>query len=238
VAIVAGALVLALVVVEHGGRLIAQRVTASELRTAGIQDAQVRIGAAAWRPTLVPALLGGELDRVQVRLRDTSVSGVTIRSADYVLERLTVDPDLSDATVRVRSLGDGWFRLRVTPDAVAEQLGVDAAIERGRLVLGPDREPAKLRVERGQLLVESAFLRREGIAADLLFIDSRVLPCDPEVTVVADLVELSCTGDRLPGLLDSSLGAPVTDVPPPPDLQPPQTLVRTDEDAQDAEAGG
>lgn len=238
VAVIAGVVVVTLVVVEFGGRAVAARVTAGELRSAGIQDAQVRIGASPLRPTLVPSMLGGGLDRVHVQLRDTSVSGVAIREADYVLEDLEVDPDLSDATVRVRSLGQGSFRLRVEPDAVADRLGVEARIVGGRLVLGPDREPAKLRVQDGELLVESRYLRREGIAPDVLFVDRRLLPCDPEVAIVDDAVELQCAGDRLPGVLDSSLGAPVTDVPPPPELPPAQTIVRDGEDAQDSEAGG
>lgn len=238
VAVIAGVVVVTLVVVELGGRAVAARVTAGELRSAGIEDAQVRIGASPLRPTLVPAMLGGGLDRVHVQLRDTSVSGVAIREADYVLEDLDVDPDLSDATVRVRSLGQGSFRLRVDPDAVADRLGVEARIVGGRLVLGPDRQPAKLRVQDGELLVESRYLRREGIAPDVLFVDRRLLPCDPEVAIVDDAVELQCSGNRLPGVLDSSLGAPVTDVPPPPELPPAQTIVRDGEDAQDSEAGG
>lgn len=224
-AIAAVAVVVALVVVETGGRVLAERAAVDELSAQGIDGAQVTVGRAWWRPTMVPAMVGHGLDRVRVELRDAEVSGVRIERADYVLDDLSVDPALGGA-LGVRAVGNGTFRLVVAPSAVAEAVGVQADVEEGRIVIGPDREPAKVRLDGTDLLIESAYLQREQLEHRVPAVDGRLLPCDPEVALVGDLLELRCTGDRLPRILDAPLGEPVADLPAPPELQPPQTLDR------------
>lgn len=238
VAVVAGVLLVVLVAVELGARAVASRTAGSELAAAGIPGATVRLGSSWWRPTMLTALAGGTVDRVEVRLRDARVSGVQVASADYVLEDLVVDPDPFGGDLVVRSIGQGSFELTVAPEAVAQQLGERARIVDGRLVVGPDEEPAKLRVQDGQLLVESRYLQREGIDPRLVFIDQRLLPCEPEVAVAGTRIELACLGDRLPGLLDSSLGEPVGDVPAPTELEPPAVVERDASATTAPERGG
>ncbi len=96
----------------------------------------------------------------------------------------------------------------------------------GRLVVGPDDEPAKLRLDGAELVVESPYLSRRAIEPRYRVVDRRLLPCDPEVGLIGGSVELRCTGDRLPGILDTSLGTPVGDVPAPTELEPPVTAER------------
>jgi hypothetical protein len=57
-------------------------------------------------------------------------------------------------------------------------------------------------------------------------VDPQLLPCTPAVRVIDDLVELSCKGDTLPGILERSLGTSGTTLPPSPptELEPPATL--------------
>lgn len=248
VAVVVGVLLVGLVVLELGGRVLVQRAAADALRNQGVESARVQLGGDRWRPTVVPALLGADIDRVRVELRDSEVSGVRVVEADYVLDDVDVDVDPLRTAVQVRSIGAGRFRLLVAPESVGELLGVSAGIEDGRLTLGPDAEPAKLRVDGDRLLVESPYLQRERIDPRLLFIDRRLLPCEPEVAVAGAAIELRCEGDELPGILDAPLGQPVADVPAPAELQPPATIDREPADVEggaqpadtqpDQEAGG
>ena len=144
-----------------------------------------------------------------------------------MLEDLEVDPDPFGRALGVSGVGAGSFRLVVAPGSVAEVLGVPARVVEGRLVVGPDREPAKVRLDRGELVIESPYLQREGIDHRLAVVDRRLLPCEPEVALLGDAVELRCTGDRLPGILDVPLGEPVGDVPAPTELEPSVTVERT-----------
>lgn len=224
---VAGLVVLmvGVVVVEVVGRRIAEGVATSELARQGIDDARVSIGT-WWRPSVLSAVVLGDLDRVRVQLEDTQVSGVEVLEADYDLEGLRVDVDVLTGDVAITDLSRGSFRVVVDPATFGAQLGVAVEAAEGALLIGPDREPATLRMDGGELLIDSDHLRERGIDGRLLVADRRLLPCDPTARVVFDVVELSCTGDRLPGILDSSLGQPL-DVPPPPaQLEPPATLER------------
>ncbi len=217
----------ALLVVEYGGRVVVGRVAQNQLQSQGIADAQVAIGRSWWRPTLLPAVLGGGLDRVTVQLRDAEVSGVLVETADYVLEDLDVDPDPFGASLGITSVGQGSFRLTVSPASVGRLLGVNARVVDGRLVVGPEGEPAKLRLEGTELVVESPYLARKGLPNRFTVLDGRLLPCDPEVELVGEVVELRCSGDRLPRILDASIGEPVAQLPAPPtELEPSVTIER------------
>jgi hypothetical protein len=214
-----------LVAVEIVGRRIAEGVATSELARQGIDDAQVSIGT-WWRPSVLTAVLLGDLDRVRVRLVDAQVSGVDVLEADYDLDGLRVDVDVLNGDVAITELSKGSFRVVVDPATFGAQLGVEVAAEDGVLLIGPEREPATLNMDGEELVIDSDHLRERGLDGRLFVADRRLLPCDPTPRVVFDVVELSCTGDRLPSILDSSLGQPL-DVPPPPaQLEPPATLER------------
>ena len=217
----------ALSVVEFGGRLMVARVAQDQLQSQGIADAQVTIGRSWWRPSLLPALLGGDLDRVTVQLRDAQVSGVLVETADYVLEDLDVDPNPFGASLGVNAVRDGSFRLTVSPASIGRLLGVNARVVAGRLVVGPDGEPAKLRLDDTELIVESPYLARLRLPHRFRVLDGRLLPCDPEVQLDGELVELRCRGNRLPRILDASMGEPVAQLPAPPtELEPSVTIDR------------
>jgi len=229
----------ALLVVEYGGRVVVGRVAQNQLQSQGIADAQVTVGRSWWRPSLLPAVLGGGLDRVTVQLRDAQVSGVLVETADYVLDDLDVDPNPFGASLGVTSVGAGSFRLTVSPASVGRLLGVNARVVDGRLVVGPDGEPAKLRLDGTELIVESPYLARQRLPHRFTVLDGRLLPCDPEVQLDGELVELRCRGNRLPRILDASMGEPVGELPAPPtELEPSVTIERSSPNSSSPNSSG
>jgi hypothetical protein len=218
-------LLVGVVVIEVVGRRVAEDVATSELERQGVADAHVSIGT-WWRPSVLSAVVLGDLDRVRVQLEDAQVSGIEVLEADYDLEGLRVDVDVFGGTVAITELERGSFRVLVDPATFGAQLGVEVVAGDGALRIGPGRAPATLRMEGDQMVIDSAYLDEQGIDGRLVVADRQLLPCDPTPRVVLDLVELHCTGDRLPGILDSSLGQPVDVAPPPAQLEPPATLER------------
>ncbi len=216
--------------IELVGRRVIERSAADMLAQQGVDDASVRLGGPWWRPVVLTALLGGTVDEVAVDLSGTDVAGVQVARARYVLEDLEVAPDLAARSLGVSSIRRGSFRLLLAPDAVGEELGVEVRVVDGRLVVGPDDEPAKLRVEGEELVLESPYLQRMGHPPRMAALSARLLPCPPETVIVDGYIALVCSGDDLPGVLDQSLGEPVADMPAPPELEPPITAERDDGD--------
>ncbi len=213
---------------EVAGRLAVERIAADELRDAGVaRRVEVVVGAAWWKPSVVPALLGADLDRVTVRLDDAELYPLTASRADYILEGLDVAISLRSRTLRADGLDRGAVAIVVDPDQVGEQVGFTAVVQGDRLLVGADRVPAELHVEGTDLVVTSEAFSEEGGSVRLPVIDSYVLPCDPRVDVLAGRVVLSCTTSELPGMLAQHLAPPVEvdpDAPAPPvELEPPVT---------------
>lgn len=223
-------LVALVVVVEVGGRRLVETAAEEELARQGLPDATVQVGRSWWRPAILPAVLVGELDRLHVTLRDSQVSGVDVRQADYELRGLQVRLSVGDRTVEITGIEDGGFLLVVDPSSFASVLGVDAVVVDGELLVGPDRAPATLAVDGDDLLVDSELLRSQGIDGRVPVLDAELLPCEPAVSLLEDTVVLSCRGDRLPGVLAAPFGpTDPTEADPsavPPALQPSATLDR------------
>src|SRR3954470_9605704 len=101
---------------EVGGRLLNQRFAEDQLRDAGVAgEVEVTVGRSWWRPSVIPAFLTGDLDRVSVRLEDAELYSMPVLEADYVLEDLGVDVSLGDRSITATSLGSGSVRLLVDP---------------------------------------------------------------------------------------------------------------------------
>jgi hypothetical protein len=192
VVLAAGVVALGIVVViEVVGRRMIERAAESELAAQGFDGAEVVVGRSWWRPALLPAVVGGALDRVHVTLVEDQVAGVQVRRADYELRGLQVDlrPG-STPPLRVTGIDGGTFRVEL------------------------DAEQA----------------RALGVAQGATVPDLGLLPCDPEVSERNELVVLGCSGDRLPAVLDSPLGATPSDGSAPgagpTELRPPEVLER------------
>jgi hypothetical protein len=216
----------AIVAVEWSGRELTQRIAEDQLRDAVVAGGvEVTVGRSWWQPSVLPALLTGDVDRLEVQLRDAQLYSLPVAEADYVLEDLTIEVSIGDRTVRATSLGSGSVRVLVDPSAIAQALGTDARVVDGAVVLGPDRVPAELQIVGRNLVVTSPALDAAGGTTQFQVVDPQLLPCEPQVSVRGQLVELSCEGDDLPGVLERSIGTGgVSGAEPPTQLEPPATL--------------
>ncbi len=241
--LVVAALALAgVVVAEYAGRAALAGAAEQRLRDQGVAgEVEVRVGSSWWRPSVVPALLGADLDRVEVRLDDARLGPVEILEAEYVLEDLGVSMSVGSRTVGATSLGEGSVRLIVDPAALGAALGVNVSAADGRVVVGPSGAPAGLSVEDGDLVVDSDYLRSQDLTDRFRVADPWLLPCTPGVDVVGSTVELACRGDALPGVLRAPLGPSVPTEAPlsEDDLVPPVSIEVTDPaDPGPAPSGG
>lgn len=224
-------LVVVLVAAELGGRIAVERIATDRIRESGIAgEIDVTVGRSWWRPTVVPALFGGQVDRAEVRLRDADVNLLAVRSADYVIEGLDVAISIRHRTIGATDLDRGTYRLSVDPADIGAGLGVAATAEDDRLLVGPDRDPATLAVEGSDLVVTSEAFAQDGGSMRLPVVDPSVLPCTPDVRVAGGLVELWCSSGELPGILRTPLGTGASgddpgDVPSGPvELEPPASV--------------
>jgi hypothetical protein len=221
--------VVGLVVTERVGRAYAEGQIESRLRASGVNgDIHVSVGSSWWRPTVLPALVTGDIDRVTVTVTDGSLLGLPVDDVHYTLGGLHGDVSLLGGTVVVRSLDGGTFEMRVPPEVIGDSLGIPAAVRNGRLVGGAERSPLEVRVQGDQLVFSGPSLG-ERSPQTLPVADSYILPCRPVVSVEGGALRLACTGDRVPGILDAPLqGDEPADVGPasPGQLPPPQTTAK------------
>ena len=213
--------------VEITGRVATERVAENRLRANGVRGSiEVTIGSAWWRPTFLPALATGTLDRVSVGLDGAELYAVPVLKADYVLEDLQVQVSPGDRSIAATSIGSGSVRVLIDPAEIGAMFGTEAALLDGRLVIGPERAPADLQMLGDDLVLSGPSLASGSQAASFRVADPQLLPCTPGVRLLNTLVELFCTGDELPGILERPLGPSggSSIVPPPAELEPPLTL--------------
>jgi hypothetical protein len=221
--IMAALVLLALVVVERFGRSYAEDQIAARLRASGVTgDIGVTVGSNWWRPTVLPALVTGDLDQVTVTVGDGSLLGLPVDDVRYVLHGLHGDVSLLNGSVVVRSLDRGTFVMQVPASVIGESLGVPVSVRDGALVAGDDPQPLDVKVDGDALVFSGAALGDRG-PQSVPVVDPYLLPCRPAVTVVRGALRLACGGNQVPGILDAPLQgddgggdrAPVGELPPP-----------------------
>ncbi|MFM7063787.1 MAG: hypothetical protein ACKO04_09915 [Actinomycetes bacterium] len=190
---------------EVGGRLgasvAAERAIVATGRAA---SADVTVGAQPWRPALLPTLTGAPLDQVKVELTDVKVEYLTVDAATYQLDDVQLSFSISTRPVAIESIGSGSVRLELSPGSLAAVLGTPVSIADGKVLVGPDRVPARLEVVDGILEVDAPGLEFTTLPVD----DPDLLMCPPTVSVDGDRVVLSCAGNRVPALLTRALDPP------------------------------
>ncbi|UDY34595.1 LmeA family phospholipid-binding protein [Dermatobacter hominis] len=206
-----------------GRRTLTDRVTDQLLASGITGDVEVSIPGGL-RPVVLPALLGGGLDELSIRIVDGTIAGLPVARADYTLTDLDGDVSLLSGSVRVESIGEGDVRIEVLPEALSSAVGTELSIVDGQLVAGPDQ----LRVDavvRGDALVLSGPAESLwGGPVEVPVADGYLLPCTPGVSIGRSTIVLACRGSKLPGVLEDPLGPAFDpDTAPAGSLLPPQS---------------
>ncbi|HTN99874.1 MAG TPA: hypothetical protein VL068_04295 [Microthrixaceae bacterium] len=198
------------VVVETAGRSVTERIAEDQIRSAGVAGGvEVTIGRSWWQPSISGVLIFGTLDRVDVRLSDARLYSTPVHEADYVLNGLGLDLSIRDRTVKATSLDSGSVRVLIDPSVIATMLGSEAVVRNGKMFLNGSDAPARVRMVGTTLVIDGSDVKAlsGSDSISLPVVDPQILPCTPKVRLVDPFVELSCTGNELPGVLTKSLGA-------------------------------
>ncbi len=226
---------LGVVAVEWLGRVGVDRLAEDRIaRDVPSESVDVVMGSAWWRPTIIPAAFG-DVDRISVRLVGADLAGFPVAEVDYVLEGIEGNVSVADRRVGVESIDRGSVRMLVDPAAIAAALGTSAELVDGQLLVGPDRVPASVEMVGDDLVVSVG--GDSGVPDQVIpVVDDWLMPCRPEVRLGNRYLELSCEGDRLPGVLGGTFSADDlrgtggekdrSAERPPPDLLPPETIDR------------
>ena len=195
------------VLLEFGGRFAAS--TAAEkaiVQTGRAKSADVTIGAQPWKPALLPTLAGKPLDQLKAELTDVNVESLTVDSATYQLDDVTLSYKFSKHPVTIDSIGSGSVRLELSAGSLAAVLGTPVQITGGKVLIGADHLPARLKVSNGILEVSAGGEALTPLPVD----DPDLLMCPPAVSVEGDRLVLACTGNRVPAILTRALNPPDT----------------------------
>lgn len=203
VLVVLGLLVVLLVVVDLAARIAVERVAERELRDeeriqAGSVDASVDSF-----PFLGRLALAGETS-FSVRLEDVTENGVTVDRIELDVDGLVFDRgEALDRRVRVDEVDRVEASVVFEEQTVSDAAGVAVELEPGRAsVPGVAGSPTAEVSLAGRALR----LGVPGLGAVELEIPSTdYLPCEPAVAIEQDRVELSCTTDTLPPLVNEAL---------------------------------
>ena len=164
------------------GDLVAEQRAEAAVEAA-IESRVERVGSVDAAVTSFPFLgrlaASGRVEQLELHLRDVAEQSVTV--ADLYVDargiRLSRQVLLGESRVRITDVDSVAARMTVTEDEIRRATGVPVELEPGMPV--PD-VPLP--------------------ATDLL-------PCEPEVEVVQDAVEASCTADRLPRIVVDAVGS-------------------------------
>jgi len=232
-AVVVGLGVLA---VEWVGRFGVDQLAADRIaRDVPAESVDVVMGSAWWRPTVIPAVALGDVDRISVRLVGADLGGFPVAEVDYVLEGIEGNVSVLRRQVEIDSIERGRVRMLVDPSSIATALGTSAELVDRQLLIGPDRVPASVEVSGDDLVISTG--DDAGVPAQVIpVMDDWLMPCRPTVRLGNHFLELSCDGDQLPGVLGGTFsdGGPAgrhgekdaTAERPPADLLPPETVDR------------
>ena len=160
------------VLLEFGGRFAASVAAEKAIvQTGRAKSADVTIGEQPWMPALLPTLVGQPLDQLKAELTDVNVEYFTVDSATYQLDDVQLSYKFSSRPVRIDSIGSGSVRLELEAGSLAAVLGTPVQITDGKVLVGPDRLPARLKVSELASAQERVALRlsvRRALAPRLM----------------------------------------------------------------------
>jgi len=228
----AAVVVLVAVASEALGRWYVASQVEDRLRDSGMTGRiEVTVGSSPWRPNVLGALLGRGLDELDVLITDGTVGGLGVSHADYRLSGIDGSVSIRSGNVVVESIERGDVRIEFPAEELGSAVGTSFAVVDGRLwaagVVPWDRRAVALRVVDGSLELGGDAAELWGMPVDVPVADSYLLPCPPSVRLKGERLVLSCSGDELPGVLESPLSVdPSSPTAPVGELEPPQTIVR------------
>lgn len=193
------------VLLEFGGRFAASVAAEKAIvQTGRAKSADVTVGAQPWKPALLPTVVGRPLDQLKAELTGVDVEYFTVDSATYQLDQVQLSYRLSRHPVTIESIGSGSVRLELSAGSLAAVLGTPVQITDGKVLVGPDRLPARLKVSNGILEVSAGGQSFTPLPVD----DPDLLMCPPAVSVEDDRLVLACNGNRVPAILSRALNPP------------------------------
>jgi hypothetical protein len=98
--------------------------------------------------------------------------------------------------VEVTGVGEVTASMELGASAISDLVGLPVEIQGDGTVL-VDGNPAEVTMDGQTVTIQ-------GVTVDLTM--QRYFPCEPEVAVQDDLVEFSCTADRLPRIVNRIIG--------------------------------
>ena len=191
--------VLVLVVLDVGAKIAVERVSARELRNAEQIDAGGVETSVDTFPFLGRLLVAGETS-FSIGLDDVTDRGVRVDRIEFDVDGLVFDRgEALEGRVRI----DDVDRVRATAvideDTITAATGVPVDLAPGSATVAGS--PVEVSVAGRQ--VQAAV---PGVGAVSFAVPSTdYLPCEPALAIAQDRVELSCTTDSLPPLVNQAL---------------------------------
>ena len=163
-------------------------------------------------PFLGRLLVNGDIAEVGTHVDQLIVAaGITFTNLDVDLRRVDLDRHaaLFDRQVQLKRVGRGTASVELTAPALSSALGRPVRVSGGTIivsVLGSSGVRATVAVSASQRLE----VRVSGLPVLSIQLPSaKLLPCTPQVTVVAAGVELACTFTSIPpAFVRAIAGAP------------------------------
>jgi hypothetical protein len=196
-------LVVAYVLLDLAARSFVSARVEDEFRESG----RVQADDIGFRIDSFPFLLGlgisGELSAT-LHLEGVPEQGVTVDEFELELDGLRFDRDRAfRGHVLATSVDEATATLRFEEGTLSELLGVAVDIEEGSAQA--NGQPVDARMDGEDLVVGT-----EGVGeVTVPLATGRYLPCDPTVRFEPGVVELSCTTERLPPIVNQVIGQAV-----------------------------
>jgi hypothetical protein len=198
--ILAVVVVLVLVAVDFAAKIAVERVSARELREADEIDAGGVQTSVDTFPFLGRLLLAGETS-FSIGLDDVTDQGVRIDRIEFEVDGLVFDRgEALDRRVRIDDVDRVRATVVIDEDTITETTGVAVDLEPGSATAAGATVAVGLAGRDVQVAVP-------GLGAASFAVPSTAyLPCEPTLAIEEDRIELSCTIDALPPLVNEVLG--------------------------------
>jgi hypothetical protein len=187
-------------VIDLGARVAVERISARELRDAEQIDAAGVETSIDSFPFLGRLLLSGETS-FSIVLEDVTEQGGRVDRIEFDVDGLVFDRgEALDRRVRIDSLDRVRATAVVEEDTISGSTGVAVDLEPGSATVAG--VSVGIAVDGRVVRVSAPGLGPASFAVP----STDYLPCDPDLAIGRDRVELSCTTDTLPPLVNQVLG--------------------------------